>query len=148
MRTIKFRVRSLGIWVYGSLEVFSDDKKQYARIKFDELCTDGDLGITIPVGHDYLVDPETVGQFTGLKDKNDKEIYENDVVKVKTLKGVVTWHPNGYFCIHTTTEDIRQKEYTPIGSLVDWIHRELYVDGLEVIGNIHDNPELLKGAEQ
>ena len=92
------------------------------------------------------VDENTIGQFTGLYDKNGKEIYETDIVQVKSLKGVVTWHPEGYFCIHTQKCDIAETSYNAIGDLVDWLHREYYADGLEVIGNIHDNPELMEGS--
>lgn len=92
------------------------------------------------------IDKETLGQFTGLIDKNGKEVYEGDIVKIKTLQGIVTWHPNGYFCIHTYKCDISEVSYTAIGDMVDYLHKDLYDDGLEVIGNIHDNPELLKGG--
>lgn len=37
-----------------------------------------------------------------------------------------------------------ETSYNAIGDLVDWLHREHYADGLEIIGNIYDNPELLK----
>ena len=94
------------------------------------------------------IDKETLGQFTGLIDKNGKEIYEGDIVKIKTLQGIVTWHPNGYFCIHTYKCDISEVSYTAIGDMVDYFHKDLYDDGLEVIGNTFDNPDLLKGGEE
>ena len=94
------------------------------------------------------IDKETLGQFTGLIDKNGKEVYEGDIVKIKTLQGIVTWHPNGYFCIHTYKCDISEVSYTAIGDMVDYLHKDLYDDGLEVIGNTFDNPELLKGGEK
>ena len=86
------------------------------------------------------IDPSTVGEYTGLKDKNEREIYEGDIVKrkgfypdyEKEFKCVITWNGAGW------------KAMKPIGihSVADW---PLSTPGIiEVIGNIHDNPELLK----
>ncbi len=83
------------------------------------------------------VDAETVGQFTGLLDKNGKEIYEGDIIllgKNKTYTAQIVYRNDslriysvgGYF----------------IGDL-DYIH-QCGIEYCEVIGNIHDNPELLK----
>lgn len=86
----------------------------------------------------YIVDPKTVGRFTGMRDKNGKMIFEGDL-----LNGLLSLHPdrrifqviyenNGfYFC----DEDS-----------VGW-HPDHIVD-YEVIGNIHDTPELLEGGAE
>lgn len=91
---------------------------------------------------------DTIGQFTGLFDKNGKEIYEGDVLKNNLSKfpfALVCWHQNGYFfcdCnMGSHPSDYKWNEYTPLGEVLNF-----HIDGekveYEVIGNIFDNPEL------
>ena len=82
----------------------------------------------------FVVDPETVGQFTGLTDKNGKRIFEGDIVEVNydaypSERGEVFFR-NGSF---------RLKKVSEVLSLYGFLW------WCEVIGNIHDNPELLEG---
>jgi len=79
----------------------------------------------------WEVDPETVIQFTGLKDKNDKEIYEEDIVKCDDIIVAVTWKDAAF---HVITNESQ-------GSSVFVQDR---AKRFEVIGNIYENPELLK----
>lgn len=141
MRDIKFRGKeeNSGEWVYG----------YYCRGGWIDPVS----GIETPrhiIHAEYLfdVDPDTVGQYTGLKDKNGKEIYEGDVVKTQfssTPFGIVTWHDSGYFFVDTSFGKWRHfgDGYISIGDLMD---KQLDVERvqLEVIGNICDNPELLE----
>ena len=83
----------------------------------------------------YEVNPETVGQFTGHYDKNDVMIFEHGIVRIADkYTGLVGWdkHDAAWIVWANATKTVR---YADLGS---------YNDGkyLEVIGNIHENPEL------
>ena len=81
----------------------------------------------------YSVIPETVGQFTGLLDKNGKKIFEGDIVDILTENekiGVVAYEDGGFLV-------------NADGFCVDF-HSNINGTDLEVIGNIYDNPELLE----
>ena len=85
----------------------------------------------------YEVIPETVGQYTGLKDKNGKRIFDGDIVRCGT----------GRICkvIFFISPGVSGFDLVPIGGFDappphNW---SLFAD-TEVIGNIHDNPELLE----
>lgn len=130
-------------WVYGSLLTFKDAVDGYSHIivpqKDANLFSDGegykesDLGVEVW----YRVDPETVGQYTGLKDKNGVKIFEGNVVKghhynngvKKRIVGRVMFRFNGW-------------DIAGVGKYVWDITR--LTSACEVIGNTHDNPELLE----
>lgn len=130
MRTIKFRGKSRldGRWLFGDL--FRTDLDGGVSIQtYDE----ADGWMTEDVNE------KTVGQFTSLFDRNKKEIYEGDiirinddesgVVEVRFVRGVFAFLWNG---------DL--DEEMPINAPThEWA---------EIIGNIHDNPDLLKGGAQ
>lgn len=131
MRTIKFRGRANNSWVYGSLCIVEPEEfKEYGNSAY------------IGSGSTTMVDINTIGQFTGLYDKNGKEIYEGDIVRYSLgdRKDV------GYIGFHARSASFRViAEHTDYGI---GNRGELHELNLEVIGNIHDNPELLKIMKQ
>lgn len=122
LREIIFRGKRLdnGEWVEGN---------------YWEFC--GDHNIMVPgncIGS--RVDPSTVGQYTGLLDKNGERIFEGDVL---TVDG-----EDGFFVLEFQ-EDTARFVMSGDSIVVDFDNFWSYE--VEVMGNIHDNPELLEGGE-
>ena len=141
MNNYKFRGKTAaGKWVYGFLLKNIDGKcailDEDNTVNFNYLS----YSIVKPVNFNYLsysiVNPETVGQWTGLKDKNGKKIYEGDIVEI--TQGEATCKREVIFI--TAMFALRRDD------MAIWICNVLPKD-MEVVGNIHDNPELIKGSE-
>lgn len=138
MRNYLFRGKRKdnGEWVYWNI--------------YGEFCTSKGrrtrLIIKTPYGEKYyhyiheikqLIDPETIGQYTGLTDKNGKKIFEGDIVDILDENeeiGVIKWADDD--AMFTINSDGWYTSFNIYWSI-----------DLEVIGNIHDNPELLKGGD-
>ncbi len=138
-RIIKFRGKRIdnGEWVYGEQYTprLFDSKRgysgEYAPCIF---CDEGGVPVI----------PESIGQFTGLHDKNGKEIYEGDIFTVNGKYPKLIEYRQEYagFCM-ANTYDLEDRPY-----IEPWqrIHLDWWTDykrGIMLIGNIHDNPELL-----
>ena len=140
MREILFRGKmDNGEWVYGS---FCMD----ALEQFNGLCgIDGFIRLYDKGKgkmQTYEVDRETVGQYTGLMDKNGKRIFEGDIVKTSdiTHEGVIQIPGESF-------EIAMRKGCWVMVAWEDWDFLETNHECIRVIGNIHDNQELQKGGE-
>lgn len=129
MREIKFRAKRIGNneWVTGEPHI------QCCRphIHTGEAKT-------------YLIDKETLGQFTGLRDKNGKEIYEEDIVKFHFMSSSPysseLFPTEKFYGVITTN---KYNQWTILSDGLE-IHIENAIKYGEIVGNIHDNPELIK----
>ena len=152
MREILFRGKQVtdNVWFEGGINTGTNGKPYIVRrskYRFDTNDWDAsDIYVSDP--HYTLacveIVPETLGQFTGLFDKNDKKIFEGDIVKTKYGRlCIVVWFSNQVHC-GWDLEAIRSFDNCFRTRYPDSV--DLYKkDNLEVVGNIHDNPELLKG---
>ena len=144
MRTIKFRGKTKqGEWVVGYY---------VGKSSLDEVAILSPTNVNYDIG--YINDSEccyciadTIGQLTSLYDCHGKEIYEGDLLvcdEVPKILSEVYWNCSmSAFCfaVHTITEGIDYGT-TPLGDVLNKFK------SLHIVGNIHDNHELLKGGEK
>lgn len=137
MREIQFRGQRVdnGEWVYGDL--ITNSKKLYIHPKAN-MTKVSESGLSkLVVMHKVI--PETVGQYAGLTGKNGKKIFEGDIVrKFHNYTGETGFYPVVYE--HGTF--FAKCDETAGMAIGDIAH------SIEVVGNVHDNPELLKGEKK
>lgn len=142
MRKILFKGKRTdnGEWVCGYYVLrkrpyFKDKGADFEHIICDNLVIDDfndkQFVDTIPIT--YSVDPETIGQYTGLADMNGNKIFEGDIVwdNYKKERGIVQWdNDTARFIITCSTFTVN--------------FNNVWSEELEIYGNIYDNPELIK----
>lgn len=134
MREILFRGKSRyeNRWVYGAYSLWD-----YCS-ETQTMTTDASI---IDYNDECLwirVIPETVGQYTGLTDKNGKKIFEGDIVKTKTGRLCEVYWFSSPNMLGWDLRPVEFKNQAPTS------YDLFKSDNLEVVGNIHDNPEVLE----
>ena len=124
-REIKFRgLTNNGTWVYGNLIQGKNGACYICSINENPVCKNGDYWyIDNPC---YVVIPETVDQFTGLKDIEGKEIYEGDIILGYNNPHVVTFADGAFYLTYKNSS----------------VRLSRTCGALKIIGNIFENPEL------
>lgn len=130
MREIEFRGKRVdnGEWAYGSLieENYYIDKAYFIRTRNEEDWTSR--------YYNCLIDVKTIGQYTGLDDRNGTKIFEGDIVRLGT---------NEIRFVFYGSTDFRHTMYGKYAKEFDYKDK-----GYEVIGNKYDNPELLEAQDE
>ncbi|EAD3054524.1 hypothetical protein D7212_06730 [Listeria monocytogenes] len=126
MRDIEFRGQNInGHWAHGNLAIIKE--------KLDRAEIGAYISNSAGAPFAYQIRPETIGQDTGLKDKNGKKIFEGDVGwdEHNECYGVVKFEEGKFLYVwENIAEDLQE-----------------VADGIEICGNIHENPELMEVAE-
>lgn len=134
MREILFRGKSVETneWVYGSCIL-----EKYGNTPY--ICY-FEYGTFVNIKQVEVI-PETVGQFTGLTDRNGKKIFEGDIVQgYKTEFTPPKKYRKPFVAtMKTSLPNSVEEYYSPFEHFTEKVK-------WEIIGNIHDNPELLKGG--
>ena len=134
MREILFRGKtSDGEWVEGDL----------LQARYHSGHIEYQIMPQTPVSSAVPVLPETVGQYTGLTDRNGKRIFEGDICKFKRFNDVHI----GKVVFNVTTASFIMWYQPIVGAYGEKATQKMLLsvcDNIEVVGNIHDNPELME----
>ncbi|MCK1999962.1 YopX family protein [[Brevibacterium] frigoritolerans] len=122
MREYRGRKVNTEKWVVGNLAYIQEDR--------------GTCGLIVKNHGLHIVDFKSVGQYTGLKDKNGKRIYEGDILNDQEDKPLYIEfsEEKAAFCFVDVFDPYGKEYYTV---------RDLHYEDLEIVGNIFENPELL-----
>lgn len=142
MKDILFRAKTTNgnIWVDGYyVEINNQYQYKHLIVLSDAEIDENSFQMTEDIIGFVEIDIDTLGQYTGLKDKNDKKIFEGDIVRAKDS---FFYNDGNYKIVYMKGSfialDKDESEEVTFG-------KDVSLDAFEVIGNIHDNPELLKG---
>ena len=141
-KSIDYTEKGVGEWVYGDII-----HRRYYKNKDVIVIRTEDSGFDNY--SDYEVDPDSIGQFTGLTDKNGKKIFEGDILKFTDTNAEYEWigkvefgNPNAEY--NWGFQLVYISGTKPNTDILLWFDMEETGAYSEVIGNIHDNPELLE----
>ncbi len=141
MRDIIFRAKAVGTneWVYGSLVKESvEDWIEYSIIDKE--------------GDTYIIHEETIGEYTGLRDKNQIRVYEGDIIRflndlkrvvareTEYIVGEIKWIDGAFWCHYEDEENLTRL----VSVMESYWCEEMEQNQIEIIGNIKENAELLE----
>lgn len=142
MREIKFRGKNNDVWYFGNLHIVKH--KEYDAAYIVKNKPERPLAIPVVL--------ETIGQFTGLQDSKGNDIYEGDILCIKQheldiLRGA--FRETEIICV----VEFRNGAFIPVMSdgkgycWINFIYDKMPTADYTVIGNIHDNPELMEANQ-